>query len=297
MKKISIIVLSVVCVGFSFFAEGGDREELTLVSWGKGVSFHPENNTEMELFYWFSEHNIFRAVKDEIHSMAGAQSLDISNNGKAADSKPNRSSGMQLSIVSTNGCLDMLLTVTNKSEHDWPEIAAIIPCLSPNLIRRENDTQPKVRMNGDGENFVPTKFSTPNMVNNNTFIVTSNGLQQLHLRELHYCDSYREEMDIELNGEALKDNWPLNEENFSKGVMIRESTDGVYVVGMAWEEAISVQGHNPYCCMHLSIRVGGLAPGESKTIRGKTYLFKGTKEDCMSLLDADFEYWAANPVE
>jgi hypothetical protein len=73
--------------------------------------------------------------------------------------------------------------------------------------------------------------------------------------------------------------------------MIRESTDGEYVTGIAWEDFISVQGHNPWCCMHLSIRVGALKKGESKTIRGRIYLFKGNKDECMELFKKDFTKW------
>ncbi len=298
MKSFSVIVLSViVAVGFSSFAEEAKREDLKLEKWSSGFAFYPENNEKMKMFYWFHEHFILKAVYNKNWKPAGKGGpLEISDDGKTAKTKK-RKDGMQLSVVSKDGALDMLLTVTNQSKYEWPEVAAIIPCLSPSLIRRKSKDEPKTIMNGKGENFDPTTFETPNMVNNNTFVVIDDKLQQLKLRELHYCDSYREKIDTELNGKVLKKNWPVNEANFSKGVMIRESTDGVYVVAVAWEDAISVQGHNPYCCMHLSIRVGGLKPGESKTVRGKMYLFKGKKEDSMKLLDKDFEYWKANPVK
>lgn len=40
--------------------------------------------------------------------------------------------------------------------------------------------------------------------------------------------------------------------------------------------------------MHLSIRVGPLEPGETKAIRGKMYLFEGTKKDLLKKLKKDF---------
>jgi len=40
--------------------------------------------------------------------------------------------------------------------------------------------------------------------------------------------------------------------------------------------------------MHLSVRVGPLKQGETKTIRGKIYLFEGNKEDCIEKYTKDF---------
>jgi hypothetical protein len=70
--------------------------------------------------------------------------------------------------------------------------------------------------------------------------------------------------------------------------MIRESLDHKWVTGIAWERFLAAQGHNPWLCMHLSVRVGPLGPGEERKIRGKVYLFKGGKEDCLRYYRADF---------
>jgi hypothetical protein len=40
--------------------------------------------------------------------------------------------------------------------------------------------------------------------------------------------------------------------------------------------------------MHLSIRIGPLRPGESKTIRGKIYLFEGDKDKLLQRYRGDF---------
>jgi hypothetical protein len=40
--------------------------------------------------------------------------------------------------------------------------------------------------------------------------------------------------------------------------------------------------------MHLSIRVGPLKQGQTKTIRGRIYLLKGSKEDCLRRFTKDF---------
>lgn len=82
--------------------------------------------------------------------------------------------------------------------------------------------------------------------------------------------------------------WPTSDVDAHGGLLLRESDDETWVMGIAWESFISAQGHNPWSCMHLSIAVGPLAPGETKTVRGKMYLFKGTKEDCLERFNRDF---------
>ena len=51
---------------------------------------------------------------------------------------------------------------------------------------------------------------------------------------------------------------------------------------------MTVQGHNPWECMHLSVNVGPLKQGETRSIRGKVYLFKGTKEALFARYREDF---------
>jgi hypothetical protein len=65
------------------------------------------------------------------------------------------------------------------------------------------------------------------------------------------------------------------------GAIIRESDDGNYVAGIVWDDFLSAQGHNPWTCMHLSVRAGALALDESVTRRGRIYLFNGTAQDCL----------------
>jgi len=80
----------------------------------------------------------------------------------------------------------------------------------------------------------------------------------------------------------------MSEPNAVGGPIVREATDGKWVCGIAWEDFLSAQGHNPWECMHLSIRIGPLGPGESKTIRGKMYLFEGGKKDLLQRYCEDF---------
>jgi hypothetical protein len=51
---------------------------------------------------------------------------------------------------------------------------------------------------------------------------------------------------------------------------------------------VSLQGHNPWRCMHQSIRVGSLEPGQAQKIRGRIYLFRGTKAECLRKYRKEF---------
>ena len=87
---------------------------------------------------------------------------------------------------------------------------------------------------------------------------------------------------------VFSNKWPTSPDNAHAGLIVRESTNGRWVTGIAWEHFLSSQGHNPWSCMHLSVNVGPLEPGESKTIRGRIYLFHGTREDCLERFRHDF---------
>ena len=72
------------------------------------------------------------------------------------------------------------------------------------------------------------------------------------------------------------------------GIIARESTDGKWACGIAWEDFLSAQGHNPWQCMHLSVCVGPLKRGQSKSIRGKIYLLRGSKDEVLRRYREDF---------
>ena len=76
--------------------------------------------------------------------------------------------------------------------------------------------------------------------------------------------------------------------NAGAGLLLRESEDGRWVTGIAWDDYLSVQGHNPWNCMHACIRVGPLKPKQSKTVRGKLYLLPGARQECLARFREDF---------
>jgi hypothetical protein len=131
----------------------------------------------------------------------------------------------------------------------------------------------------------------------NTWFLSENGLALIRgiefPREIHFNNALLPsilawEKESEDDAFVFSHKWPTSERNAMAGLMIRESLDKRWVMGIAWEDFISVQGHNPWRCMHLSVRIGPLAKGEKKTIKGRIYLFKGSKEDCLEHYREDF---------
>ena len=128
-------------------------------------------------------------------------------------------------------------------------------------------------------------------------------------REIHYNHALRTAVDQEagqwekslyprLNEEdeyVWSNKWPRSEIDSHAGLILRESNDGEWgmgngewVMGIAWDRFLSTQGHNPWKSMHLSVNVGPLGQGQSRKIRGKLYLFKGTKEELLERYQRDF---------
>ena len=172
---------------------------------------------------------------------------------------------------------DLTLRITNTSDHDWPDIAAIIPCLNP----------------GQGK-VVKVNTAFLDERHEHTYFIGSDGLHKLKTRAIHFNHDLRPavmnwEKEREDDNFVFSYKWPTSEVDAYGGLIVRESEDKTWVMGIAWESFISAQGHNPLHCMHLSICVGPLARGETKTVRGKMYLFKGTKEDCLDHFKRDFQ--------
>lgn len=263
---------------------GSPSEPLVRLSkWERGLAVTSPHQQDMTVFLWFYEWNMFDAV------LAGQHTNGTSDNEIRVDPDGRSGSvvsvplGLELEMRSGVDSADMTLTVTNQSDHDWPQLASIIPCFNPGPLGNQN------------EQFLNTK----------TFFAGPAGLSPQVAREIHYNQELREAVDqeqgkLEPGGPgsrwiregdryAWSHKWPLSEVNAQGGLMLRESNDGEWVAGIAWERFLSAQGHNPWECMHLSVNVGPLAQGESRRIRGKIYLLKGTREELLERYQSDFQ--------
>ena len=166
-----------------------------------------------------------------------------------------------------------MLTVTNRSEHDWPPLASVIACFNPGPENSRN-----------------TAFA-----NEQTFFVSAEGLHPLTIRaprEIHFNDALRGDVEAEsTDGRYIwTEKWPMSELDATAGLIVRESNSGEWVTGIAWERFLSAQGHNPWECMHLSVRVGPLGVGETRKVRGKIYLLPGMRVEVLERYRWDFGY-------
>ena len=129
-----------------------------------------------------------------------------------------------------------------------------------------------------------------------TYFLGADGLDLIkgqYPREIHFNHKYRpaimawtkERKDGKF---VFSEKWPTSDRDAYAGLLVRESEDKKWTMGIAWESFTSAQGHNPWRCMHLSIRVGPLKKGRSRTILGRIYLLKGSKADCLKRYRKDF---------
>lgn len=253
---------------------------IKLSDWERGIKLGSQSDQNLFAFFWFYEWYMFDAVEKGEHTSGNHHwdwTVDEYFESAILDGK-----WLKLNIDSRENGADLLMEITNNSDHDWPSIAAIIPCFNPGKIKQTTEQN---QLFFDEEHI-------------QTYFLGKNGLELIKgkaPREIHFNqECYSQVMDWEKERQDGKfvfdEKWPTSESNAYAGIMIRESKDKRYVMGIAWESFLSSQGHNPWHCMHLSVKVGSLEQGKKKTIRGKIYLFEGSKEDCLKEFKKDFHY-------
>ena len=287
--RTAFLTLLVIVMSFQFSPIAWSNERRTdplplkLDYWGwrnqnqnlhAGISLNSDEGADGFSYLWFYEWHLFDALNKSEHSKGSAEwEWTIAPDGRSAKIDSER---IKLTAKASDDGADLTLRITNTSDHNWPPIAAIIPCLNPG-----KSDQMKVN----------TAFLDQG--HDHTYFLGSDGLRLLKGREIHFNhDSRTAIMDWKKGRNndhfVFSSKWPTSEVDAYGGLLLRESDDKTWVLGIAWESFISAQGHNPWHCMHLSIGVGPLAPGETKTIRGKMYLFEGTKEDCLERFNRGF---------
>lgn len=255
-----------------------DGDLIILSKWDRGIKLQSKKDTSGYAYFWFYEWHLFDAVKKGEHTNGSWEwKWNTSDHIARMDEK-----WLKMTIESTVNGADLTLEITNNTDYDWPGIAAIIPCFNPGGANRET----KVQRN---PLFLDEKHE-------NTFFLGSDGLELIkgeYPREIHFAKEFLPEImawkkESPDGNFVFSGKWPVSNHDAFEGLMVRESSDHKWVMGIAWESFLSVQGHNPWNCMHLSIRVGPLAKGETISKRGKIYLLQGTKEDCLKLYQQDF---------
>ncbi len=237
-----------------------------LFEWERGFAVQPREPDDMVVYLWFYEWNMFEAIEPGQHTQ-GTYKLDrkLGKDGRAGVIS---SDALTLQVTAATDGADLKLTVRNRTDYDFPPIAAVIPCFNPG----------------------PAETRNRQFANTNTYFLGPEGLKKLVKREIHFDAGVRDFVDREAKeGQYVwSHKWPISEPNAVGGLIVRESTSGKWVCGIAWENFLSAQAHNPWECMHLSIRIGPLPRGESRTVRGKIYLFEGDKEELLRRYRDDF---------
>ena len=244
---------------------------LRLFEWERGIAVEPRGHPDRTMFLWFYEWNMFEAMSPGQHTQGNWKLVRrVAPEGRSAVVT---APGLQLDIKVVSDGAELTLAITNLTAHDWPEVAGIIPCWNP----------------GQQPGADPTKRAPLNVIfadeeRDKTFFVSANGLETLTNRAIHFNARLRPLLDrISPQGTFVFSNkWPTSEVNAATGLLIRESGDHQWVTGIGWEDYLSVQGHNPWACMHACVRVGPLKRGEKKTVRGRLYLFEGDRHDCLA---------------
>jgi hypothetical protein len=249
-------------------SDGNQVNEMFLSKWDLGITLSSSADSNAYIYLRFYEWNLFDAVIAGEHTRGRDRWPWVISPDQQVAIMNFDFFRVQIKVVEDGAIMN--LTVTNNSSHDWPEIAAIIPCLSPEYKRH-----------GIPEN--PFFFDDEH---SRTYFLGSHGLELLAEREIHFDTEMKfKVLEKSQDGSALfplfSHKWPTSTEDAVGGLMVRESVDKTWVTGIAWDHFLSCQGHNPRKCMHLSARVGPLKIGETKTLRGKIYLLKGMKEDCV----------------
>ena len=254
------------------------KDVMKLSRWARGIRIESRFDPNAFAFFWFYEWHLFDAVKRSEHT-SGSWDWEW-NVDEAGTSAFMSGEWLKLRMRTTENGAKLDLEITNSSAHDWPSLAAMIPCLNP----------------GD-----PKKPSERNCLflderNLQTYFHGKDGLELIKgrfPREIHFNYQCRNALmawnkEREDGKFVFDEKWPTSERDACGGLMVRESRDERYVMGIAWESFLSAQGHNPWNCMHLSIKVGPLERGKKKTIGGNIYLFEGSKEDCLRAFQKDY---------
>jgi hypothetical protein len=219
----------------------------------------------MRVYLWFYEWHMFGAVEPGQHTGGTWENEITLSDDRSAARIVSANPGLELEMRAVEDGAELSLTVQNTTERAWPELASMIACFNPG----------------------PQATRNRQFANTKTWFHAADGLRPLTMqapREIHYNDRLRKAIDAQSDADgtyAWSSKWPTSKVDAVDGLILRESTDGRWVTGIAWDRFLSAQGHNPWECMHLSARVGPLKPEEMRTVAGRIWLFEGTKEELL----------------
>jgi hypothetical protein len=231
---------------------------LELFEWERGLAVRARGDTPMAMYLWFWEWSLFETQeRGDVSAARHDWPREVAPDGRSGSVS---AEGFALRARVVDDGVELELAVENRSDHDWPEEAAIIACFSPG----------------------PEDSRTFEMGHHlKTYLVGEHGLERFQDRAMHFNAALLprlRERSPELHFD-FSNRWASSPRSSHAGLLLRESLSGGWTSGVAWEEWVAVQAHNPWLCMHVATKVGPLARGASKTVRGKLFLFPGDRAE------------------
>jgi hypothetical protein len=254
------------------------QKPISLSAWERGVKVSSPTDPKGFAHLWFYEWHMFSAVMPGEHTRGNWEwQWQVNRPGTRAVMNGD---WLKLTADAKPDGAELKLEIENRSDHDWPEIAGMIPCFNPG--------------NPVGDKANPIFLD---LEHDDTWFVAGKGFELIKgfgPREIHFNQQLRSKVmkwtKERKDGKfVFSEKWPTSDRNATYGLMVRESETDGWVMGIGWERFLSAQGHNPWRCMHLSVNIGPLKRGQKQTINGRIFLFKGTKEDCLTR----FNQWRA----
>lgn len=241
-------------------------------NWGEGAVIRYRHGPK-SIYYRFYEWNLFGAVHEGLHTQADKNQRVQARWMETSGVIEYPDHGVALTLELAGDGVDMTLTVENQSGHDWPALAALVPCLSPGRVRDD-----------------PKDPTLADAAHTRTYYHGQSGLEPLDDREIYWHEEYDDHVQQQRpdDGFPWDHKWPTAPDTMAESLLVRESTDGRWAMGIAWEDALSAQGHNPWWCMHLSAAVGPLDIGETRARSGKLYLLEGDAGQVVERYKQDF---------
>jgi hypothetical protein len=259
-----------------------------LKQWERGIALEVPEQSGLAMYLWFYEWNMFDAVRRGQHSPGSYRfPVTVDRAGREASIEAGM---LRLRVTAVPGGAALTLEVTNTTDHDWPELAGIIPCWSPGRAR-------DAKLLGNGAFFhepATPQFADPDR--NRTYFLAGDALAPMASREIHFNSRLRKSIARAATKSSFvfSNKWPTSGSEAAAGLIVRESADGKWVTGIAWEDFLSVQAHNPWNCMHACVKAGPLQRKQSKIIRGRLYLFPGGRDAALERFRRDFRKGGAS---
>jgi hypothetical protein len=72
------------------------------------------------------------------------------------------------------------------------------------------------------------------------------------------------------------------------GLATRSNRENTWVCGLYWQNTTHISNHHPADCLHAYVNLGPLAPHSKRTIRGKIYWTKASRDELFALWQKDF---------